>query len=295
MRLLISLGAGAIGVLALRAIESSLLATTLHPIINFLLGFAILVVAWRLLGLLPWLGPSAEEREYREQLRSFFEQKSPDWIDRRFIYVESGYVRHVRVSKVRVGGQGLSVTMHTLPGRGFAPGSMKFTVSTRWDTVYVRESYVCEPNIPWELLTDEQASEQIVKEVALSAKDEESPERSLEALRVVRSRLAASTVISNSELREEMIPSDNAPLIDVAGFGLSYDLKSGGQERDDKFFLRLLGQYTDSGSLPSSLDDARALLCYVQMNSTPGYRTEPVKIERDLIRSIRASVRSQKG
>lgn len=296
MRLLIALSAGAIGTLVLRAAVSTSQSIDLHRSIDFVVGFVILVVSWKLLGLLPWFGPSTEEVEYRKLIRSFLEYQAINWVNRKFIYIESGLVRHVLVSKIKVGEKGAVLSFRTLPTSGFVPEPTEFTAGTGLDTAIVREGYICEPNISWELIADEELSEQIVEEVAVFVANAKSSVRSSGILGLVRARLAGSTVISNSELGIEMIPSDAAPLTEVVAFAMSYDLRSRDRHADesaDKFSSKLLGEFVESGSLPDSLDDARAFLRHVQIVATPGYRTEPARIERDLIRHIRTMIRGQ--
>ena len=296
MRLLIALSVGAIGALSFHAAVNATKSIVLHRSIDFVVGLVLLVVSWKLLGLLPWFGLSTEEIEYRKSIQSFFEYQGSDWLNRKFIYIENRLVRHVLVSKVEVGDGGVQIAFRTLPTRGFLHEPTEFTASTSWDSVNVSEGYICEPNIPWELIADEELSEQMAKEAAVSADNAESSGRPFDVLGFVRARLAGSKLISNSELREEMIPSDSAPLTEVVTFAMSHDLQPIDRhvaKSENEFFLKLLGEYTESGFLPDSLEDARAFLRYVEMFATPGYRIEPVRLERDLIRHIRTMVRGQ--
>lgn len=295
MRFVVSLGIGVLASLGLRALARATLNLTLHPALGIVFALVVIVVSWRLLYPPPWMGHFPKAREHQRKLQSLFEVWTPRWIGCKFIYIESYQPMHVLVSAARVGNRGLSISLRTLPTPGFAHISEAFRVGTRWDTIHFRKGWICEPNIPWELVVDEAVVEIIVQEVSESAVEPDPKAQSLRTLGLVRARLAAAPALSNAGLREEMIPSDSASMDEVAAFALSYDASPSENEhfdRSKKHLLKLLREHTSSGSLPEALDESRFLLSGIQ-TLAPGYRTEPTRLERDLVRHIRNLVRSR--
>lgn len=295
MWFLISIGIGVLVTLGLRAFLGATMSLTLHPVLGIGFALVVTVISYRLLEPLAWLGLSPDVRKYRTKLRSILERRSEDWVGRKFIYIESYRPMHVLVSRVRVGKRGVSFFLRTLPTRGFTHTPGEFRAGAGWDTMFFDNDRICEPNIPWELFLDERTAEQVVQDISECAVEPEQREQSLRILRMVRARLAASPRLSNFDLREEMIPSDSASLDEIAAFALSYDVsnaEAGHPERSNERFKRLMEEYGSCGSLPASLDEARLLLAGIQA-MTPGYRSKPARIERELVRHIRHLVRSR--
>jgi len=289
MKFILSVVISVIVTLVVRATGSEAAPFVLHPIASLGIAVAVLVLAGKVLALLPCIGCSPEERAYRRHIRSYVEQHRSTWEGQELIYIDTGHVFHVCVQRVRVNSSGVSLRLQSLPTRGFQPGQRRIACSTGWDSISVGASYICEPNIPWELITNAEMSARVARDVAdyvgLTGPEEACPD----VLGFTRSRLMGSEIVADAELRESEIPSDSAPFSEVVKFALSYDPRVSSEAGHEKQVL----EHLRSDSLPDTLRDSRAVLKKLVANY--GFRTEESAMVRRLISHIRDLIRARDG